>query len=93
MLKIMMLRKKLEMLKAEETQLRNKQNGFKTREGEIAAQVAAASTDAEVSAAAAAVEELESVQKTTKERLQTIADECAALIQEIEEAEAEELEA
>ena len=88
MLKIMMLRKKLEMLKAEETQLRNKQNGFKTREGEIAAQVAAASTDAEVSAAAAAVEELEAVQKTTKERLQTIADECAALIQEIEEAEA-----
>ena len=88
MLKIMMLRKKLEMLKAEETQLRNKQNGFKTREGEIAAQVAAASTDAEVSAAAAAVEELEAVQKTTKERLQTIADECAALIQEIEDAEA-----
>lgn len=87
MLKIMMLRKKLEMLQAEETQLRNKQNGFKTREGEIAAQVAAASTDAEVSAAAAAVEELEAVQKTTKERLQTIADECAALIQEIEEAE------
>ena len=88
MLKIMMLRKKLEMLKAEETQLRSKQNGFKTREGEIAAQVAAASTDAEVSAAAAAVEELEAVQKTTKERLQTIADECAALIQEIEDAEA-----
>ena len=59
MLKIMMLRKKLEMLRNEETQLRSKQAGFKTREGEIAAQVAAASTEEEVSAAAAAVEELE----------------------------------
>lgn len=88
MLKIMMLRKKLEMLRNEETQLRSKQAGFKTREGEIAAQVAAASTEEEVSAAAAAVEELEAVQKTTKERLQTIADEANTLIQEIEEAEA-----
>lgn len=88
MLKIMMLRKKLEMLRNEETQLRSNQAGFKTREGEIAAQVAAASTEAEVSAAAAAVEELEAVQKTTKERLQTIQEEAQAILQEIEEAEA-----
>ena len=88
MLKVMMARKKLERLRQEETQLRSKQSGFKVREGEIAAQVEAASTEEEISAAAAAVEELEQAQKTTKDRLRAIKEECDALLQEIEDAEA-----
>ena len=86
MLKTIMLRKRLQVLQAEETDLRSKQAGFKKREDEIAAQVEAAQTEAEISAAADAVAELEQVQKTTKERLLTIKDECDALLKEIADA-------
>lgn len=88
MLKVIMARKKLEMYQREETELRSKLNGFAKREAELAAQVEAAKTEADLSAAAAAVAELEEAKKTTKERLQTIKDECDALLQEIEDAEA-----
>ena len=87
MLKIMMLRKKLQTLQDEETALRAKQLTFKTREGELAAQIESAKTEEEVSAVSAAVEELEKSQKTTKERLQTIKDECDAILEEIAAAE------
>ena len=87
MLKIMMLRKKLQTLQDEETALRAKQLTFKTREGELASQIEAAKTEEEVSAVSAAVEELEKSQKTTKERLQTIKDECDAILDEIAAAE------
>lgn len=87
MLKVIMLRKKLQTLQAEETSLRSKQLSFKTREGELAAQIEAATTDAEITAAAAAVEELEESQKTVKERLQAIKDECDAILEEIAAAE------
>lgn len=87
MLKIMMLRKKLQTLQDEETALRARQLTFKTREGELAAQIEAAKTEEEVSAVSAAVEELEKSQKTTKERLQTIKDECDAILDEIAAAE------
>lgn len=87
MLKIMMLRKKLQTLRDEETALRAKQLTFKTREGELAAQIEAANTEEEVSAVSAAVEELEKSQKTTKERLQTIKDECDAILEDIAAAE------
>lgn len=87
MLKIMVLRKKLETLKNEETQLRSRLTGFTVREGELAAQIEAAKTEEEVSAVSAAVEELEKSQKTTKERLQTIKDECDAILEEIAAAE------
>lgn len=93
MLKTIMLRKRLQVLQAEETDLRSKQAGFKKREDEIAAQVEAAQTEAEISAAADAVAELEQVQKTTKERLQTIKDEVDALLKEIADAEAAAAEA
>lgn len=88
MLKVIMARKKLEVLQREETELCSKLNGFAKRETELAAQVEAAETEADLSAAAAAVAELEKSQKTTKERLQTIKDECDTLLQEIEDAEA-----
>lgn len=88
MLKTIMLRKKYQTLQKEEAELRAKQAGFAKREEDLAAQVEAAETEAELSAAADAVAELEKTQKTTKERLQAIADECAALLQEIEDAEA-----
>lgn len=87
MLKIMLLRKKYNALQQEADQLRSKQAGFATREADLASQVEAASTEAEVSAVAEAVNELETAQKTTKERLQAIKDECDAILQEIEEAE------
>lgn len=93
MLKTLMLRKKYDALQKEAEQLRAKQSGYKKREEELAAQVEAAETDAEISAVADAVAELEKSQKTTKERLQTIMEECDALLKDIENAEAAAAEA
>ena len=88
MLKIMVLRKRHEKMLEEAAQLRSKISGFKSREADVAAQVEAASTDEEITAAAAAVEELEKAQKSAKERLATIIEEAEALQQEISDAEA-----
>ena len=88
MLKIMVLRKRHEKMLEEAEQLRSKISGFKSRESDVAAQVEAASTDEEIAAAAAAVEELEKAQKSAKERLATIIEEAEALQQEIADAEA-----
>lgn len=88
MLKVMILRKRHEKMLEEAAQLRAKQVGFKAREAELATQVENASTEEEVAAVSAAVAELESAQKSTKERLQTIISEAEAIQQEIEEAEA-----
>ena len=88
MLKIMVLRKRHEKMLEEAEQLRSKISGFKSREADVAAQVKAASTDEEIAAAAAAVEELEKAQKSAKERLATIIEEAEALQQEIADAEA-----
>lgn len=88
MLKVIMLRKKLEMLRAEESNLRSKQAGFAQREADLAAQVTQAQTDAEIAAVEAAVSELEGSQKTTKERLTAIKEEIDSLLEEIEAAEA-----
>ena len=88
MLKIMVLRKRHKQMLEEAAALRAKQSGFKTRETELAAQVENASTDEEIAAVTAAVEELEAAQKSTKERLATIIEEAEAIQQEIEEAEA-----
>lgn len=87
MLKVIMLRKKLENLQKEENQLRTVQAGFAQREEDLAAKVEAANTDAELAAVDEEVRALDNEKKTTKERLQAIADECAALLQEIEDAE------
>lgn len=87
-MKILILRKRHKKMLEDAAALRAQQEGFKTREAEIAAQVEAASTDEEIAAAAAAVAELEATQKTTKERLDTIISEAEAIQQEIEEAEA-----
>lgn len=88
MLKIMVLRKKHKRMLEEASALRAKQTGFKAREAELAAQAESATTDEEIAAVTAAVEELEQAQKTTKERLETIVAEAEAILQEIEEAEA-----
>lgn len=93
MLKTLMLRKKYDTLQKEAEQLRSKQSGYKKREEDLAAQVEAAETDAEITAVSDAVAELEKAQKTTKERLQTIKEECDALLKEIEDAEAASAEA
>ncbi len=88
MLKIMVLRKRHAKKLEEAAQLRAQQAGFKTREAELAAMVENATTDEEVAAAAAAVAEFEAIQKTTKERLDTIIAEAEAIQQEIADAEA-----
>lgn len=88
MLKIMVLRKRHKQMLEEASALRAKQSGFKAREAELAAQVESATTDEEIAAVTAAVEELEAAQKSTKERLDTIIEEAEAIQQEIEEAEA-----
>lgn len=88
MLKIMILRKRHKKMLEEAAQLRAQQAGFKTREAELATQVENATTEEEISAAAAAVAELEAAQKSTKERLDTIIEEAEAIKAEIEEAEA-----
>ena len=68
MLKIMVLRKRHEKMLEEAEQLRSKISGFKSRESDVAAQVEAASTDEEIAAAAAAVEELEKSRLPAKEK-------------------------
>lgn len=88
MLKIMVLRKRHKKMLEEVTELRAKQSGFKAREAELATQVENATTDEEITAAAAAVAELEEAQKSTKERIRTIQEEADAIMQEIEDAEA-----
>ena len=88
MLKIMLLRKKYEAKLKEQAELRNKLAGFKTREGELAAQVENATTEEEIAAAAAAVEEMENAQRSARDRLNTIIDEAETIKAEIEEAEA-----
>lgn len=88
MLKTKVLRKKHEKMLADAEQLRAKLSGLKAREADLAAQVEAASTDEEIAAAAAAVDQLEQATKSTKERLDTIISEAEAIQQEIEEAEA-----
>lgn len=88
MLKIMVLRKRHERMLAEAAQLRTKLDELNTRESELAAQVEAANTDDEIAAAAAAVDQLEQAQKTTKERIRTIIEEAEAIQQEIADAEA-----
>ena len=87
MLKIMLLRKKYEANQKEQEQLRSKLAGFKAREGELATQVENASTDEELTAAAAAVAEMESAQKSAQERLDTIIEEAETIKEEIAAAE------
>lgn len=88
MLKIMVLRKRHEKMLADAAALRAQLTTFKTREADLAAQVEAATTDEEIAAAAAAVAEMESAQKTAQERLDTIISEAEAIQQEIAAAEA-----
>ena len=88
MLKTMVLRKRHEKMLADAAALRAQLTTFKTRETDLAAQVEAATTDEEIAAAAAAVAEMESAQKTAQERLDTIISEAEAIQQEIAAAEA-----
>lgn len=88
MLKTMVLRKRHEKMLADAAALRAQLTTFKTREADLAAQVEAATTDEEIAAAAAAVAEMESAQKTAQERLDTIISEAEAIQREITAAEA-----
>lgn len=88
MLKIMVLRKKHKKMLEDAAALRSQLSGFKTREADLAAQVEAATTDEEIAAAAAAVAEMESAQKSAQERLDTIIAEAEAIKEEISAAEA-----
>lgn len=88
MLKIMVLRKRHTKMLEEAASLRSQLATFKTREADLAAQVEAATTDEEVAAVANAVAELETAQKTARERLDTIIEEAQAIQKEIDDAEA-----
>lgn len=88
MLKVMVLRKRHEKILEEAASLRNQLSTFKTREADLAAQVEAATTDEEIAAAADAVAQMETAQKTARERLDTIIEEAEAIQQEINDAEA-----
>lgn len=88
MLKIMVLRKRHEKMLEEAAALRSQLATFKTREADLANQVEAATTDEEVAAVADAVAELETAQKTARERLDTIIEEAKAIQETIDEAEA-----
>lgn len=87
-MKILILRKRHKKMMEDAAALRGQLASFKTREADLAAQVEAATTDEELSAAAEAVAELEAAQKSTKERLDTIISEADAIKAEIDEAEA-----
>jgi HK97 family phage major capsid protein len=87
-MKILILRKRHKKMLEDAAALRSQIAGFATREADVAAQVEAANTDEEIAAAAEAVAELESAQKSAKERLATIISEAEAIQQEIEDAEA-----
>ena len=86
-MKILILRKRHKKMLEDAAALRAQIATFQTRETDLAAQVEAATTDEELTAAAEAVAELEAAQKSAKERLATIIEEAEALQQEIEEAE------
>lgn len=88
MLKILVLRKRHKKMLEDAAALRSQLAGFKTRETDLAAQVENASTDEEIAAAAAAVAEMETAQKSAQERLDTIIEEAEAIQQEIADAEA-----
>ena len=88
MLKIIMLRKKLSDARKTEEQLRAKAEELKTREGELAQAIEDATTESEKAAVEAAVEELETSQRDTKEALKSIRAEIDSLISDIEAAEA-----
>lgn len=87
-MKILILRKRHKKMLEDAAALRSQIAGFATREADVAAQVEAAETEEEIAAAAEAVAELESAQKSAKERLATIITEAEAIQQEIEDAEA-----
>ena len=87
-MKTIILRKRHQKMLEEAAALRGKIASFATRETDLAAQVEAATTDEELNAVAEAVAELETAQKSAKERLATIIEEADALLQEIEDAEA-----
>ena len=93
MLKTILLRKKLNGKRAEESAARSKLDAFLTREEELAAAIEAAETDEEVAKVEEAVEELEKNQKTAKEVLENIQNEIKDLLKQIEEAEAAQEEA
>ncbi len=93
MLKTILLRKKLNGKRAEESAARSKLDAFLKREEELAAAIEAAETDEEVAKVEEAVEELEKSQKTAKEVLENIQNEIKDLLKQIEEAEAAQEEA
>lgn len=86
-LRTLLLRKQLGDLRKEEEQLRSQQAEFEKREGEIAQAIEEAQTDDDKAAVEAAVEELETNQKTVKERLQALTGEINDIVAQIEESE------
>ncbi len=87
-MRVILLRQRLSLLQQEESALRTREAGFATREAELTAQIQAAANDADLAAATAAAAEFQRDQQTVRDRLNTIADEAAAALADIEAAEA-----
>jgi len=92
-LRTIMLRREKALKEKRAEELRNQLKLHKQREDELAQAIEEASTEEEVAAVEAAVEELETTAKTTKEALAAILKEIQDIIDQIDEAEAAQDEA
>lgn len=87
MLKAIMLRHKIEMLKADLENLRAKDEEFTTREAELEAAITEAKTEEESEAVSAEVEKYEAEKAAHEEEVNTLSDKIAGLEKELEEEE------
>ena len=87
MLKALMLRKKLDDVKKQLVAIRAKSEEFATREAELEADIAAASTDEEKAAVEEAIDKFETEKSENEEQAKALEKECEDLERELQETE------
>ena len=87
MLKALMLRKKLDDAKKQLEAIRAKSEEFATREAELEADIAAASTDEEKAAVGEAIDKFETEKSENEEQAKALEKECEDLERELQETE------
>lgn len=90
MLKALLIKKRLDEKKAALAALREKADGFETREAELVADIEAASTEEERSAVEAAVDAFTAEKRDTEEQAQELETEIGQLEADLEAAEEEQ---
>lgn len=88
MLKVILLRKRLNDAERQETEIRQQMAAFETRESELATEIETANTEADRTRVEAAVAELDNNMTQTREALQAVQTRIAELRTQIDEAEA-----